>query len=102
MTYTLPTNDLDLPGPRTADDELPVVFQDAPLVVQRERGISTVAVVGLGYVGLPTALALHAAGGRVLGLEISAARVADIRTGDVDLLSSDHSRLLEALQRDGM
>jgi nucleotide sugar dehydrogenase len=55
------------------------------------------AVVGLGYVGLPTALALHAAGGRVLGLEISAARVADIRTGDVDLLSSDHSRLLEAL-----
>ncbi len=55
------------------------------------------AVVGLGYVGLPTALALHAAGRHVLGLEISAARVADIRTGDVDLLPSDHSRLLEAL-----
>jgi nucleotide sugar dehydrogenase len=54
-------------------------------------------VVGLGYVGLPTALALHDAGRSVLGLEISASRVADIRTGEVDLLPADRSRLLGAV-----
>ncbi|PRY19308.1 nucleotide sugar dehydrogenase [Pseudosporangium ferrugineum] len=59
-----------------------------------------VAVVGLGYVGLPTALALRAAGRRVVGMEISTDRVAEIRTGDADLLPSDRSRLLDALEDD--
>ncbi|MFD0431703.1 hypothetical protein ACFQ60_44435 [Streptomyces zhihengii] len=45
----------------------------------------TVAVVGLGYVGLPTALALRAAGAAVTGIDISGSRLADIRRGDVDL-----------------
>ena len=57
----------------------------------------TVAVVGLGYVGLPTALALRAKGVRVIGLEISAARLAAIRAGDVDLISSDRELLHRAL-----
>lgn len=57
-----------------------------------------VAVVGLGYVGLPTALALHSAGQRVVGLDISAERMAGIRNGTVDLLASDRSRLLEAME----
>jgi nucleotide sugar dehydrogenase len=56
------------------------------------------AVAGLGYVGLPTALALHAAGRRVIGTEISAARLADIEAGTVDLLESDKLRLLAARQ----
>src|SRR4051794_16367302 len=56
-----------------------------------------VAVVGLGYVGLPTALALHEAGARVAGIDISAARLRDISAGDVDLLSSDHRRLQAAM-----
>jgi UDP-N-acetyl-D-glucosamine dehydrogenase len=55
------------------------------------------AVVGLGYVGLPTALALHANGRRVLGLEISRRRLEDIVEGRADLLSSDHLRLADAL-----
>lgn len=59
------------------------------------------AVVGLGYVGLPTALALHAAGRRVLGLDISAARLADIWAGRADLLPSDRSRLAEAAGDEG-
>ena len=38
-----------------------------------------VAIVGLGYVGLPTALAFHAAGSRVLGVDVSERRLAVIR-----------------------
>jgi UDP-N-acetyl-D-glucosamine dehydrogenase len=56
-----------------------------------------VAVVGLGYVGLPTGLQLHAAGRRVVGVDISAQRLAAIRAQDVDLLESDRIRLSEAL-----
>src|SRR4051794_28556155 len=52
-----------------------------------------VAVVGLGYVGLPTALALLAAGNEVIGLDVSERRLDAIRSGDVDLLPSDHARL---------
>ena len=37
--------------------------------------VGTVAIVGLGYVGLPTALSLHQAGGAVVGVDISAARI---------------------------
>ncbi len=46
----------------------------------------TIGVVGLGYVGLPTALSLREAGHRVVGLDSSAARIAAIRAIDVDLL----------------
>ncbi|QNO38038.1 nucleotide sugar dehydrogenase [Protaetiibacter sp. SSC-01] len=57
-----------------------------------------IAIVGLGYVGLPTALAYHHAGARVLGLEISPQRISTIRSGDADLLDSDRARLTEALR----
>ncbi len=53
----------------------------------REHGRTTqdqtftfdVAIVGMGYVGLPTALAINASGRRVLGLDVSDARLAVIR-----------------------
>ncbi len=61
------------------------------------RAIRSVAVVGMGYVGLPTALAFHEAGFRVLGLDVSPSRLAAIRSGDVDLLPEDHLRLGVAL-----
>ena len=57
-----------------------------------------VALVGLGYVGLPTALAFHAAGSSVLGLDVSSRRRGDIARCRVDLLDSDHERLRNALQ----
>ncbi|MFD0488794.1 hypothetical protein ACFQ0O_19240 [Saccharopolyspora spinosporotrichia] len=44
-----------------------------------------VAVVGLGYVGLPTAYSLAACGARVTGLDTSARRLTEIRAGEVDL-----------------
>jgi UDP-N-acetyl-D-glucosamine dehydrogenase len=55
-----------------------------------------VAIVGLGYVGLPTALAYHHAGSRVLGLDVSAARIAFIRDGKADLIPDDKERLSNA------
>ena len=57
-----------------------------------------IGIVGLGYVGLPTALAFHTAGRRVLGIDASPARLADIEAGYVDLLASDHDRLRSALE----
>jgi nucleotide sugar dehydrogenase len=56
-----------------------------------------VGVVGLGYVGLPTALAFHAAGLRVVGFDVGAERLGAIRARDVDLLDLDLSRLARAL-----
>lgn len=41
----------------------------------------TVAVLGLGYVGLPLALAFAAAGRTVIGFDVAAARVADLARG---------------------
>ena len=43
-----------------------------------------VAVVGLGYVGLPTALSLADQGARITGCDISETRLADIKSGRVD------------------
>ncbi|MGZ4660303.1 MAG: nucleotide sugar dehydrogenase, partial [Arthrobacter sp.] len=57
-----------------------------------------VAIVGLGYVGLPTALAINASGRRVLGLDVSESRLAVIRSQQADLLDSDKDRLSTALE----
>ena len=61
-----------------------------------------VAIVGLGYVGLPTALAFHAAGRRVVGIDVSAERLATIRNEQADLLTSDRERLSLALEDDAL
>ena len=52
-----------------------------------------VGIVGLGYVGLPTALGMAEAGADVVGYDVSAARIAAIRAGTADLLPGDHDRL---------
>jgi len=57
----------------------------------------TVAVLGMGYVGLPTALALAGAGHAVLGLDVSEQRLADIRDCRVDLVPADLVRLRQAI-----
>ncbi|WP_241562621.1 nucleotide sugar dehydrogenase [Streptomyces hoynatensis] len=51
------------------------------------------AVVGLGYVGLPTALALRAADHRVIGLDNRPERLAEIEQGRADLIPADRERL---------
>ncbi|MDT5010632.1 MAG: UDP-N-acetyl-D-glucosamine dehydrogenase [Mycobacterium sp.] len=61
-----------------------------------------VAVVGLGYVGLPTALSLADHGARIIGCDISETRLVDIKSGRVDLLDRDHQRLAHHLQGDSL
>jgi UDP-N-acetyl-D-glucosamine dehydrogenase len=56
-----------------------------------------VAVVGLGYVGLPTALAFQAAGVPVVGFDVSGERLDAIRAEAVDLSPVDATRLSAAL-----
>lgn len=55
----------------------------------------------MGYVGLPTALGLHAGGLSVIGIDHSEARLAAIRANDVDLIETDLRRLDKALREDG-
>ena len=71
------------------------------LAAARTAGIPatrSLAVVGLGYVGLPTGLALEAAGFRVVGIDISERRLEDVRACSVDLLRRDLQRLDAALE----
>ncbi len=56
-----------------------------------EKGEATIGVVGLGYVGVPLALASCEAGFQVLGFDINESRVADINAGKrvIDYLAPD-------------
>src|SRR4051812_32013401 len=64
----------------------------------REFGFDyDIAIVGLGYVGLPTSLAFHAAGSRVLGVDVSERRLSVITDQRADLLETDRERLTLAL-----
>ncbi|MGH3822052.1 MAG: nucleotide sugar dehydrogenase, partial [Pseudonocardiaceae bacterium] len=58
--------------------------------------LGPVTIVGLGYVGLPTALALLGRASRITGLDISAERLRAIESGDVDLGDIDRVRLAKA------
>jgi UDP-N-acetyl-D-glucosamine dehydrogenase len=59
-----------------------------------------VAIVGLGYVGLPTALAYHHAGSSVIGVDVSQRRLEAIRSRGADLLDDDRVRLESAFLAD--
>ncbi|WP_031464991.1 nucleotide sugar dehydrogenase [Sciscionella sediminilitoris] len=59
-------------------------------------GTHTVAVLGMGYVGLPTALALWRENTRILGIDASPERLAVIAEGAADLLPADRLLLRNA------
>ena len=58
-----------------------------------------VAVVGLGYVGLPLALRFSECGFRVIGLDTDAERVAQLAKGATYIARYDNQRISAALQR---
>jgi len=58
-----------------------------------------VAVVGLGYVGLPTAIGFAGAGVRVCGVDVSRERLDVINSGRADLLPEDAAALAGVLGR---
>jgi UDP-N-acetyl-D-glucosamine dehydrogenase len=58
---------------------------------------TVVAVVGLGHVGLPTALALRRSGARVLGIDSCASRLRDIRAARAELFDVAAWELRERL-----
>ncbi len=60
----------------------------------------TVAVVGLGYVGLPTSIGFADAGLPVIGYDVDPLRLHRIQTEDVDLLEIDRHRLRRLLDSD--
>ena len=76
---------------RDAESDLDVLSESNKLFTY------DVAVVGLGHVGLPTALAIYASGRKVLGLDLSGGLLAEIKLLHVDLLASDMTRLRQAL-----
>ncbi|MEE1620521.1 nucleotide sugar dehydrogenase [Zafaria sp. Z1313] len=79
--------------------ERPTGLEEAVRIEAGQRRFDfDVAIVGLGYVGLPTALAFHAAGARVLGVDVSARRLEEIFSYRADLVESDRARLDEALE----
>jgi UDP-N-acetyl-D-glucosamine dehydrogenase len=69
--------------------------------VQVRAGIVTadrqLAIVGLGYVGLPLALSFVEAGCRVVGVDASPERVAELRAGRSPIDDIDDARLAVAL-----
>jgi UDP-N-acetyl-D-glucosamine dehydrogenase len=57
----------------------------------------TAAIVGLGYVGLPTAAALHGQCGRIIGIDVSEERLRQVKAREADLAGPDRVRLDAAL-----
>ncbi|HEV3293222.1 MAG TPA: nucleotide sugar dehydrogenase [Streptosporangiaceae bacterium] len=60
-------------------------------------GTWSAAIVGLGYVGLPTALGLHGRCQRIIGIDVSEDRLAAIDAREADLAEADRPRLEAAL-----
>ena len=85
--------------PERARDDQAATPQHPPR--QADRLHTVVAVVGLGYVGLPTAIAMRNAGCRIIGIDISGARLDAIRDGGAELLESERADLAGHLQEDG-
>jgi UDP-N-acetyl-D-glucosamine dehydrogenase len=59
--------------------------------------LQSVAIVGMGYVGLPTALGLHDSSLTVFGVDVNRKRLEAIRSGAVDIVDADRERLEKAL-----
>jgi UDP-N-acetyl-D-glucosamine dehydrogenase len=73
------------------------VLARQPVAPDVDPAAETVAVLGLGYVGLPTSLALAEAGFGLVGIDVSARRMQDIKANRAELTEEDRRRLTGAL-----
>jgi nucleotide sugar dehydrogenase len=90
-----------IPAPVVGSSAVPSsIPTDAPIQTSAAAN-AVVAVVGLGYVGLPTAIAMRNAGCRIVGIDVSAKRLDAIRTGRAELLESERADLEGHLAGDG-
>lgn len=68
---------------------------------ERGTGLSSVCVVGAGYVGLPTAACLSHLGHDVVCSDVDAAKIERLQRGQVDLLDQGLEPLVRAGSRNG-
>jgi UDP-N-acetyl-D-glucosamine dehydrogenase len=90
-----------MPQPVAAPAPRQVTRRRPALNRSKRAGHTVVAVVGLGYVGLPTAIALRNAGCRIVGIDVSGPRLSAIREGEAELLESEQRDLSRHLASDG-
>ena len=64
-------------------------------------GLSTVCVIGLGYIGLPTAALMASRGLRVMGVDVSAEVVGTVNAGRIHIVEPDLAGLVQKVVSDG-
>ena len=67
-----------------------------PLEINSVSHSRKIAVIGLGYVGLPVAASFAAAGSQVIGFDIDARRIEELKTGYDRTLEVEKDKLLNA------
>jgi UDP-N-acetyl-D-mannosaminuronic acid dehydrogenase len=77
-------------------------LQDSLKVGTALKDAQTVCVVGLGYVGLPTAALVASAGIQVVGLDVNAFAVAKINAGDVHIREPGLKELVSKAVSEGL
>lgn len=91
-----------VPAPVIDSSAVPTSIPTAPpSQTSAATANAVVAVVGLGYVGLPTAIAMRSAGCQIVGIDVSARRLHAIRAGEAELLESERTDLAAYLKGDG-
>src|SRR3546814_16176209 len=63
--------------------------------------LDTISVIGLGYIGLPTAAVLASGGRKVIGVDIDAKTVATINRGEIHIVEPFLDALVSSVVADG-
>ena len=69
-----------------------------PLKQKLEGRNATAAVIGLGYVGLPLAMEIAAAGFKVVGIDLDRNKIADLREGKSYILDVPSATVADAVK----
>ncbi len=65
------------------------------------NGFNTVSVIGLGYIGLPTAAMMSSHGVKVIGVDVNSVAVDTINGGGIHIVEPDLNDLVQRVVRDG-